>query len=199
MHIGGANRVASHQEFVMSHVNRYYFIRKHYGNAAVHVFRLIMSVGAFAASAEIHRRVARQSGPPAGSRTQGHGLLEDRAAGRRGPSRGPSRGATARDGVQIPIFPARCSEVKPGRGCRFDAAPPFRSLSGSGSADLKSGLQIDPRGMGTDIGKLIVRGPSPTVAKGSPTHGSASISSSAINATSERPKSSRPTANRRNP
>jgi GT2 family glycosyltransferase len=46
MHIGGANRVASHRNLVMSHINRYYFIRKHYGNVAVHVFRLIMSVGA---------------------------------------------------------------------------------------------------------------------------------------------------------
>ena len=50
MHIGGAHSVASnvksHKNLIRSHINRYYFIRKHYGNVAVHVFRLIMSVGA---------------------------------------------------------------------------------------------------------------------------------------------------------
>jgi GT2 family glycosyltransferase len=50
MHIGGAHSVASnvksHRSLIRSHINRYYFIRKHYGNAAVHVFRLIMSAGA---------------------------------------------------------------------------------------------------------------------------------------------------------
>jgi GT2 family glycosyltransferase len=46
MHIGGANRVASYRNIILGHINRYYFIRKHYGDAAVHVFRLIMSVGA---------------------------------------------------------------------------------------------------------------------------------------------------------
>lgn len=50
MHIGGAHSVASnvksHRNLIRSHVNRYYFIRKHYGNVAVHLFRLVMSVGA---------------------------------------------------------------------------------------------------------------------------------------------------------
>jgi len=46
MHIGGANRVASHRNIMRGNTNRYYFIRKHSGNAAVHVFRLIMSAGA---------------------------------------------------------------------------------------------------------------------------------------------------------
>jgi N-acetylglucosaminyl-diphospho-decaprenol L-rhamnosyltransferase len=45
-HIGGANRVATYRNLIRGHSNRYYFVRKHYGNAAVHVFRLIMSVGA---------------------------------------------------------------------------------------------------------------------------------------------------------
>jgi GT2 family glycosyltransferase len=50
MHIGGAHSVASNVKsygnLIRSHINRCYFIRKHYGNAALHVFRLIMSVGA---------------------------------------------------------------------------------------------------------------------------------------------------------
>ncbi len=50
MHIGGAHsvesNVKSHRNLIRSHINRYYFIRKHYGNVAVHVFRLIMSAGA---------------------------------------------------------------------------------------------------------------------------------------------------------
>jgi N-acetylglucosaminyl-diphospho-decaprenol L-rhamnosyltransferase len=46
VHIGGANRVATHKNLIRSHINRYYFIRKHYGNVAFHVFRFIMSVGA---------------------------------------------------------------------------------------------------------------------------------------------------------
>jgi GT2 family glycosyltransferase len=50
MHIGGAHSVASnvksYRNLMRSHINRYYFIRKHYGNAAVHMFRFIMSVGA---------------------------------------------------------------------------------------------------------------------------------------------------------
>jgi GT2 family glycosyltransferase len=50
MHIGGEHStvtaVKSHRNFIWSHVNRYYFIRKHYGTAAYHLFRLIMSAGA---------------------------------------------------------------------------------------------------------------------------------------------------------
>jgi GT2 family glycosyltransferase len=50
MHIGGVisgmSNVKSYRNLVLSHINRYYFIRKHYGNAAVYLFRLIMSVGA---------------------------------------------------------------------------------------------------------------------------------------------------------
>ncbi len=50
MHIGGEHStvtaVKSHRNFIWSHVNRYYFIRKHYGNLAMHVFRPIMSAGA---------------------------------------------------------------------------------------------------------------------------------------------------------
>ena len=50
MHIGGAHSsragVKTLGNLIRSHANRYYFIRKHYGNGAVHVFRLIMSVGA---------------------------------------------------------------------------------------------------------------------------------------------------------
>jgi GT2 family glycosyltransferase len=49
-HIGGALSVATNvkslKNLMRSHINRYYFIRKHYGNVAVHVFRLIMSAGA---------------------------------------------------------------------------------------------------------------------------------------------------------
>ncbi|MCZ6871768.1 MAG: glycosyltransferase family 2 protein [Gammaproteobacteria bacterium] len=49
-HIGGAHSVASsvktYSNLVRSHINRYYFIRKHYGDAAMHAFRLIMSIGA---------------------------------------------------------------------------------------------------------------------------------------------------------
>jgi GT2 family glycosyltransferase len=49
MHIRGAHSslsgVKSFRNLIRSHTNRYYFIRKHYGNGAVHVFRLIMSVG----------------------------------------------------------------------------------------------------------------------------------------------------------
>ena len=36
----------SHRNLLRSHINRYYFIRKHYGTVAVHVFRFIMSAGA---------------------------------------------------------------------------------------------------------------------------------------------------------
>lgn len=50
VHIGGAHslasKVKSHGNILRSNINRYYFIRKHYGDAAVNVFRLIMSVGA---------------------------------------------------------------------------------------------------------------------------------------------------------
>jgi hypothetical protein len=50
MHIGGAHSVASkvksHNNLIRGHINRYYFMRKHYGNAAVQMFRLIMSAGA---------------------------------------------------------------------------------------------------------------------------------------------------------
>lgn len=50
MHIGGAQSVATkvktHKNLMRGHINRYYFIRKHYGNAALHVFRIIMSTGA---------------------------------------------------------------------------------------------------------------------------------------------------------
>ncbi len=50
MHIGGAHsvmsKVKSHRNLMRGHINRYYFMRKHYGNAAVQIFRLIMSTGA---------------------------------------------------------------------------------------------------------------------------------------------------------
>jgi len=50
MHIGGAHSVVSNVKsrgnLLRSHINRYYFIRKHYGNVAVHMFRFIMSAGA---------------------------------------------------------------------------------------------------------------------------------------------------------
>jgi GT2 family glycosyltransferase len=47
IHIWGrTSNVKSYWAHIRAHVNRYYFIRKHYGNVAVHVFRLIMSVGA---------------------------------------------------------------------------------------------------------------------------------------------------------
>ncbi len=41
-----ASRVKTYSNLVRSHINRYYFIRKHYGDAAMHAFRLIMSIGA---------------------------------------------------------------------------------------------------------------------------------------------------------
>jgi GT2 family glycosyltransferase len=50
MHIRGAHSslpgVKTYRNLIRTHINRYYFIRKHYGNGAVHVFRLIMSGGA---------------------------------------------------------------------------------------------------------------------------------------------------------
>jgi GT2 family glycosyltransferase len=50
VHIGGqhsvASKVKSHKNLLRSHINRYYFVRKHYGSAAAHVLRPIMSVGA---------------------------------------------------------------------------------------------------------------------------------------------------------
>jgi len=50
MHIGGAHSVASnvksYRNLIRSHVNRYYFIRKHYGRVALHAFRPIMSISA---------------------------------------------------------------------------------------------------------------------------------------------------------
>jgi GT2 family glycosyltransferase len=46
MHIGGANRVATYKNLIRGNVNRYYFIRKHYGAAAYHLFRVIMTAGA---------------------------------------------------------------------------------------------------------------------------------------------------------
>jgi GT2 family glycosyltransferase len=50
MHIGGAHSVMSsvksYENLTRSHINRYYFIHKHYGNVAVQVFRLVMSLGA---------------------------------------------------------------------------------------------------------------------------------------------------------
>jgi GT2 family glycosyltransferase len=50
MHIGGelsiVSPVKSYGNLMRSHINRYYFINKHYGNRAGHMFRLTMSVGA---------------------------------------------------------------------------------------------------------------------------------------------------------
>jgi GT2 family glycosyltransferase len=50
MHIGGAHSsqpgVKSYKNLVRNHINRYYFIRKHYGNASLQAFRPIVSVGA---------------------------------------------------------------------------------------------------------------------------------------------------------
>jgi GT2 family glycosyltransferase len=50
MHIGGAHSVASamksYGNLMRSHINRYYFVRKHYGNFAFHAFRPIMTLGA---------------------------------------------------------------------------------------------------------------------------------------------------------
>jgi N-acetylglucosaminyl-diphospho-decaprenol L-rhamnosyltransferase len=49
-HLGGAHSVAtavkSRANLLRSHINRYYFIRKHYGNVALHLLRFIMSAGA---------------------------------------------------------------------------------------------------------------------------------------------------------
>jgi N-acetylglucosaminyl-diphospho-decaprenol L-rhamnosyltransferase len=47
VHVGGhTSDVKSYSNHIRAHINRYYFIRKHCGNGAVYVFRLIMSVGA---------------------------------------------------------------------------------------------------------------------------------------------------------
>ncbi|HVN90489.1 MAG TPA: glycosyltransferase [Candidatus Binataceae bacterium] len=50
IHIGGAHsvesKVKSYNNLIRSHINRYYFIRKHYGNTALLIFRAIMSLGA---------------------------------------------------------------------------------------------------------------------------------------------------------
>jgi GT2 family glycosyltransferase len=43
---GRTTNVKSYWAHIRFHVNRYYFIRKHYGNVAFHVFRLIMSLNA---------------------------------------------------------------------------------------------------------------------------------------------------------
>ena len=49
MHIRGAHSslpgVKSFRNLIRSHINRYYFIRKHYGNGAMNWFRFIMSAG----------------------------------------------------------------------------------------------------------------------------------------------------------
>lgn len=49
-HVGGAHSVASkvksRTSLLRSHINRYYFFRKHYGNAAVQAFRPVMTAGA---------------------------------------------------------------------------------------------------------------------------------------------------------
>jgi GT2 family glycosyltransferase len=49
MHIGGehshSTKVKSYSNLIRSHINRYYFMRKHYSDVAFHMFRLIMSVG----------------------------------------------------------------------------------------------------------------------------------------------------------
>lgn len=48
-HIGGvasgASDVKSYRNLIRTHINRYYFIRKHYGNAALFLFRAIMTSG----------------------------------------------------------------------------------------------------------------------------------------------------------
>ncbi len=50
MHIGGPHSVQpgpkTYGNLLRNHINRYYFFRKHYGSAAMHVLRPIMSVGA---------------------------------------------------------------------------------------------------------------------------------------------------------
>jgi GT2 family glycosyltransferase len=50
MHIGGAHsvtsKVKSRGNLLRSHLNRYYFVRKHYGDVALQAFRFIMSAGA---------------------------------------------------------------------------------------------------------------------------------------------------------
>jgi GT2 family glycosyltransferase len=47
VHIAGrTSDVRSYWTLIRHHINRYYFIRKHYGNVAVHLFRLIMTAGA---------------------------------------------------------------------------------------------------------------------------------------------------------
>lgn len=47
MHIGGrTSNVKSYWAHIRNYINRYYFIRKHYGDLAVNVFRLIVCLGA---------------------------------------------------------------------------------------------------------------------------------------------------------
>ncbi len=52
MHIGGivsgpaSVRVKNGRQLMRSHLDRYYFVRKHYGDAAVQLFRVIMTAGA---------------------------------------------------------------------------------------------------------------------------------------------------------
>ena len=50
MHVGGTHSIGSkvktYDNLIRAHINRYYFIRKHYGARAAHLFRLIMSSGA---------------------------------------------------------------------------------------------------------------------------------------------------------
>lgn len=50
LHVGGPHSirpgVKSIPNLIRAHSNRYYFIRKHYGNRALHLFRVVMSIGA---------------------------------------------------------------------------------------------------------------------------------------------------------
>ena len=92
MHIGGAYSVQpgvkTYANLLRNHINRYYFFRKHYGDAAVHALRPIMSAGALFEGSELRRAVVCAFGPQTGSRGQGQGLFEshndgDRCAPRR--------------------------------------------------------------------------------------------------------------------
>ncbi|MGH6847491.1 MAG: glycosyltransferase [Methylocella sp.] len=81
MHIGGGHSVASNvkslRNLIRSHINRYYFIRKHYGNVAVHVFRLIMSIGAMLRLLKYAAEwlVSPERRPEAGPKVEAYGKI----------------------------------------------------------------------------------------------------------------------------
>jgi GT2 family glycosyltransferase len=115
MHIGGAHSVGStiktYNNLIRSHINRYYFIRKHYGDRAVHAFRGIMSIGAVLRLfryAALWLAVPRRR-PEAGPKLRAYGRIALLGAARR-PERLPEE--LCRESVDVDLIPATLPEVK---------------------------------------------------------------------------------------